>query len=105
MQEDLRQQVLSRLERDYGLKHRSGTEYMRGGKCPSCSKKELYTNHLKPWVVKCNRQSSVGANCTSRICTTTCSTTGPSASSQRLRLQMLRPMPTCSSPVVSTWLR
>ncbi|MDV2453506.1 toprim domain-containing protein [Xanthomonas hortorum] len=60
MQEDLRQQVLSRLERDYGLKHRSGTEYMRGGKCPSCSKKELYTNHLKPWVVKCGRQSKCG---------------------------------------------
>ncbi|MEA0694274.1 toprim domain-containing protein [Xanthomonas campestris pv. campestris] len=60
MQEDLRQQVLSRLERDYGLKHRSGTEYMRGGKCPSCSKKELYTHHLKPWVVKCGRQSKCG---------------------------------------------
>ncbi|AGI06935.1 toprim domain-containing protein [Xanthomonas citri] len=60
MQEDLRQQVLSRLERDYGLRHRSGTEYMRGGKCPSCSKKELYTNHLKPWVVKCGRQSKCG---------------------------------------------
>ncbi|AJQ86726.1 toprim domain-containing protein [Xanthomonas oryzae] len=60
MQEDLRQQVLSRLERDYGLKHRSGTDYMRGGKCPSCSKKELYTNHLKPWVVKCGRQSKCG---------------------------------------------
>ncbi|MCC4607282.1 toprim domain-containing protein [Xanthomonas campestris pv. zinniae] len=60
MQEDLRQQVLSRLERDYGLKHRSGIEYMRGGKCPSCGKKELYTNHLKPWVVKCGRQSKCG---------------------------------------------
>ncbi|OOW80444.1 toprim domain protein [Xanthomonas campestris pv. vitiswoodrowii] len=60
MQEDLRQQVLSRLERDYGLKHRSGTDYMRSGKCPSCSKKELYTNHLKPWVVKCGRQSKCG---------------------------------------------
>ncbi|NMI53558.1 toprim domain-containing protein [Xanthomonas hortorum pv. taraxaci] len=52
--------MLSRLERDYGLKHRIGTEYMRGGKCPSCSKKELYTNHLKPWVVKCGRQSKCG---------------------------------------------
>ncbi|WP_181120253.1 toprim domain-containing protein [Xanthomonas arboricola] len=60
MQEDLRQQVLTRLERDYGLKHRSGTPYMRGGKCPSCSKKELYTNHLKPWVVKCGRLSKCG---------------------------------------------
>ncbi|ARR13771.1 toprim domain-containing protein [Xanthomonas citri] len=60
MQEDLRQQVLSRLERDYGLKHRRDTPYMRGGKCPSCSKKELYTNYQRPWVVKCGRQSKCG---------------------------------------------
>ena len=36
MQEDIRQQVIERLQRDYGLKPRSGTNYMRGGKCPSC---------------------------------------------------------------------
>jgi hypothetical protein len=60
MQEDLRHKVLALLERDYGLKHRIGTEYMRGGKCPSCGKKELYTNHAKPWVVKCGRQAKCG---------------------------------------------
>lgn len=60
MQEDVRQQVLQRLQADYGLKERPGTEYMRGGRCPSCSKKELYTNHLKPWVIRCGRQAKCG---------------------------------------------
>ncbi|MEA0907788.1 toprim domain-containing protein [Xanthomonas campestris pv. campestris] len=60
MQEDLRQLVLQRLERDYGLKHRSGTSYMRGGVCPACGKKELYTFEPKPWVVKCGREAKCG---------------------------------------------
>jgi hypothetical protein len=60
MRESLRQQVLQRIERDYGLKHRPGTEYMRGGLCPSCSKKELYTNHARPWVLRCGRQAKCG---------------------------------------------
>lgn len=60
MQDDIRPQVLDRLQNDYGLKHRPGTDYMRGGKCPSCGKKELYTSHLKPWVVRCGRQAKCG---------------------------------------------
>jgi len=60
MQDDIRQQVLDRLQRDYALKHRPGTDYMRGGKCPACGKKELYTSHLKPWVVRCGRQAKCG---------------------------------------------
>lgn len=60
MSEDIRQQVLSRIEADYGLKHRSGTHYMRGGRCPSCDKKELYTNHDAPWVLRCGRESKCG---------------------------------------------
>ncbi len=60
MQEQIRQQVLSRIERDYGLKHRLGTGYMRGGKCPHCSKKELYTNYEKPWVLRCGRKAKCG---------------------------------------------
>lgn len=60
MQEDIRQKVLHYIERDYGLKHRSGTDYMRGGKCPHCSKKELYTSYLKPWVLRCGRQAKCG---------------------------------------------
>lgn len=60
MQEEIRQQVLSRVQRDYGLKHRSGTPYMRGGKCPHCGKKELYTSYEKPWVLRCGRQAKCG---------------------------------------------
>lgn len=60
MQEDIRQHVLQRIEQDYGLKHRPGTEYVRGGRCPSCGKKELYTSHLKPWVLRCGRQAKCG---------------------------------------------
>ncbi|AAM42274.1 phage-related protein [Xanthomonas campestris pv. campestris str. ATCC 33913] len=52
--------MLQRLERDYGLKHRSGTSYMRGGVCPACSKKELYTFEPKPWVIKCGREAKCG---------------------------------------------
>ncbi len=60
MQEAIRQQVLQRIARDYGLKHRSGTDYMRGGRCPHCSKKELYTHFQKPWVLRCGRQAKCG---------------------------------------------
>ncbi|WP_269792424.1 toprim domain-containing protein [Stenotrophomonas sp. Iso1] len=60
MQEDIRQQVLTRIEQQYGLKHRSQTDYMRGGKCPQCSKKELYTNFRTPWVLRCGRQAKCG---------------------------------------------
>ncbi|AIL09269.1 toprim domain-containing protein [Stenotrophomonas maltophilia] len=60
MQEEIRQQVLSRIERDYGLKHRNGTPYMRGGKCPHCGKKELYTSFQTPWVLRCGRQAKCG---------------------------------------------
>lgn len=60
MREDLRDQVLQRIQADYGLKQRPGTEYMRGGKCPSCGKKELYTSFAKPWVLRCGRQGKCG---------------------------------------------
>lgn len=60
MQEDIRDQVLQRIQQDYGLKHRPSTEYMRGGKCPHCGKKELYTSFKKPWVLRCGRQAKCG---------------------------------------------
>ena len=55
MRDDLRHDVLQRLESDYGLKHRSGTDYMRGGTCPECHKKTLWTRHSTPWRVVCGR--------------------------------------------------
>ncbi|MFC3549433.1 toprim domain-containing protein [Lysobacter cavernae] len=60
MQDEIRLKVIDRLKLDYGLVPRPGTNYMRGGKCPSCGKKELYTSHEKPWVVRCGRQAKCG---------------------------------------------
>ncbi|MBK5415067.1 toprim domain-containing protein [Pseudomonas sp. TH31] len=55
MRDDLRHDVLQRLESDYGLKHRSGTDYMRGGTCPNCNQKTLFTRFSAPWMVICGR--------------------------------------------------
>ncbi|WP_122587134.1 toprim domain-containing protein [Pseudomonas viridiflava] len=55
MRDDLRDDVLQRLQADYGLKHRSGTDYMRGGTCPKCRQKTLYTRFSDPWLVVCGR--------------------------------------------------
>lgn len=57
MREDLRYDILQRLEADYGLKHRPGTQYMRGGVCPSCNHKDklLYARHDEPWMIICGR--------------------------------------------------
>ncbi|WP_225775889.1 toprim domain-containing protein [Pseudomonas sp. Marseille-Q5115] len=61
MEYQLRADVLTRLENDYGLKHRAGTEFMRGGTCPQCHKKELYSSHENPWFIKCGRESRCGS--------------------------------------------
>lgn len=45
--------VIESLQKDYDLKKRG--DWLRGGKCPSCSKKELYTHAVNPWMVKCGR--------------------------------------------------
>ena len=60
MKEDLRHEVLQRLQSDFGLKHRSGTDYMRGGTCPKCKKKELYSRFDTPWMVICGRPEKCG---------------------------------------------
>lgn len=60
MNEDLRSQVLQRLESDFGLRLRSGTNYMRGGVCPACGKKELYARHDNPWQIRCGRPERCG---------------------------------------------
>ena len=60
MDHQLRADVLQRLEADYGLRHMSGTNYMRKGKCPSCSKPTLYARHDEPWFIKCGREQKCG---------------------------------------------
>lgn len=60
MEDRIRAEVLTRLERDYGLRHRTGTHYLRGGECPACGKKELYSHVEKPYFIKCGRESKCG---------------------------------------------
>lgn len=60
MRDDLRHDVLQRIESDFGLKHRPPTKYMRGGTCPKCNKKELYTRFDSPWQLICGRQEKCG---------------------------------------------
>ncbi len=60
MNEDIRSQVLQRLESDFGLRLRTGTHYMRGGTCPACGKKELYARHDNPWQIRCGRPERCG---------------------------------------------
>ena len=60
MQNDIRTEVLSKLEAQYGLRHITGTDYMRKGECPACGKKELFTSYQKPWVIRCGRESKCG---------------------------------------------
>ncbi|MGE1174769.1 toprim domain-containing protein [Pseudomonas sp. BW7P1] len=55
MKEQLRVDVLKRLQNDYGLKQRSDAHYMRGGTCPKCRQKTLYTRIQAPWLVICGR--------------------------------------------------
>jgi len=57
MQEKLRGEVLRRIESDFGLKHMTGTNYMRKGRCPAhkCGKNTLYTFHDSPWMLICGR--------------------------------------------------
>ncbi|WP_020396608.1 toprim domain-containing protein [Thiolinea disciformis] len=49
------EQVIKRLQADYGLKRRG--DYLREGKCPSCGKKELFISATEPHHLKCGRES------------------------------------------------
>lgn len=60
MEPTIRREVLQRFEANYGLKHITGTDYMRKGECPACGKKELYSRHDEPWFIKCGRSNKCG---------------------------------------------
>lgn len=60
MKEKLRAKVIERLQLDFDLKVRTGTNYMRGGTCPKCKKKELYARHDNPWQIRCGRPERCG---------------------------------------------
>ena len=62
MDEQLRQQIIQRLERDYQFRApRGSSQWMTHGKCPSCGKTELYINPERPWVARCGRLNKCGA--------------------------------------------
>lgn len=50
--------ITRQLDRDYEFKAHGG--YLRGGRCPSCGKKELYANAEAPWVLRCGRLNKCG---------------------------------------------
>lgn len=60
MDNALRQEVLGKLEQQFGLKPMKGTRYMRKGECPACLKKELFTLSDNPWFIRCGRESKCG---------------------------------------------
>jgi hypothetical protein len=57
MNDALLKELSDRLT-EFEFKERAG--YLRGGICPSCRKKELWTHAESPWVVKCGRLNNCG---------------------------------------------
>ncbi len=54
----LLQELTSALIRDYDFKERKG--WLQSGKCPDCSKKELFANSSSPWTLRCGRENKCG---------------------------------------------
>lgn len=59
MRAELHREVINRIAVNYSLSKVSG-EWIRGGICPACGKKELYTHAQEPWVLRCGRESKCG---------------------------------------------
>lgn len=60
-------ELLRALERDGQLAFkRTQGQYMTGGTCPGCGKKELYISTAKPYVLACNRANNCGYSETTR---------------------------------------
>ncbi|MCZ4281678.1 toprim domain-containing protein [Kiloniella laminariae] len=55
---DVRQDVIKRLARDY--KFKVVGDWFRGGVCPGCGKKEFFAHAKEPWTVKCGRENNCG---------------------------------------------
>ncbi|MBI3727395.1 MAG: toprim domain-containing protein [Burkholderiales bacterium] len=58
MNSSLHHEILQRLT-EFNFKPESGG-MLRGGECPICKKKELYTNAENPWVLRCGRLNKCG---------------------------------------------
>lgn len=60
MNEQLHALLLPKLLNDYGFKKSEDGKMLRKGECPRCQKKELYTSHDHPWVLRCGRLNKCG---------------------------------------------
>ncbi len=60
MNVQLREEVVTRLLRDFEFKT-NNKEFFQQGRCPSCGKKELYAPADTPWVVRCGRMNKCAA--------------------------------------------
>ncbi|MBR7777395.1 toprim domain-containing protein [Undibacterium rugosum] len=58
MDSSLHKEITQRLD-EFKFKPESAG-MLRGGVCPSCKKKELYTNADHPWVLRCGRLNNCG---------------------------------------------
>lgn len=58
MRTELQTEISRRLLADYGFKQKG--EWLQEGKCPDCSKRELYAKAESPWVLRCGRLSKCG---------------------------------------------
>lgn len=66
MQDDTRSELISRLVQDYGLKFSSDRQFLRYGRCPSCSKKELFASGSDPWTIQCGRANKCSYQASTR---------------------------------------
>lgn len=57
---ETQRKAVERLVNDYGMKLRSNGQWLQGGLCPACSKKELYANAENPWRILCGRINHCG---------------------------------------------
>lgn len=56
MNPTLHADVTRLLLQDYDFKEKEN--WLRGGRCPTCNKKELFANAKHPWIVKCGRENN-----------------------------------------------
>lgn len=61
MNPDLHREIIPLIEAGFGFDRKKAVNgFLRGGKCPKCGKKELYTYYDKPWTLRCGRLNKCG---------------------------------------------
>ena len=55
MNHSLHADVTRLLLQEFDLKEKG--KWLREGRCPNCSKKEVFTHAAEPWVIKCGRET------------------------------------------------